>query len=156
MVVRRVVANIAAERVADAQAFYGRVLDMQVVTDFASIVTFAADRAAAQRLSVAWESSSGTPVPDLIHRGRQPRRSASTRCRRWIHHRVRVDDRALGRAPLLRPRSLRAAHQHSFAYAAIAVSLNTISNSVTAGTGEMSPLGPGNGRSAMRCWNFHM
>lgn len=65
MAVRRVVANIAADRVADAEAFYGVVLDMRVVMDFGWIVTFAAEGAAAAQLSVAREGGSGTSVPDL-------------------------------------------------------------------------------------------
>lgn len=43
MAVRRVVANIAADRVADAKAFYGGVLDMRVAMDFGWIVTFAGE-----------------------------------------------------------------------------------------------------------------
>ena len=65
MVVRRVVANIAADRLAAAEAFYGDVLDMQVVMDLGWIVTFAAEGAVTPQLSVAREGGSGTSVPDL-------------------------------------------------------------------------------------------
>ena len=65
MTVRRVVANIAADRVADAKAFYGNVLGMRIAMDFGWIVTFAADEAATPQVSVASEGGSGTSVPDF-------------------------------------------------------------------------------------------
>jgi catechol 2,3-dioxygenase-like lactoylglutathione lyase family enzyme len=42
MAVKRVVANLAVDRVEAAAAFYGEVLGMKVVMDFGWIVTFAA------------------------------------------------------------------------------------------------------------------
>lgn len=65
MAVKRVVANIAAENIAAAKAFYGDVLDMRVAMDFGWIVTFAADAPTTPQLSVAREGGSGTLVPDL-------------------------------------------------------------------------------------------
>jgi catechol 2,3-dioxygenase-like lactoylglutathione lyase family enzyme len=65
MAVKRVVANIAADGVAAAQAFYGDVLDMRVVMDLGWIVTFAAEAPATPQISVASEGGSGTSVPDL-------------------------------------------------------------------------------------------
>lgn len=65
MAVKRVVANIAADGVAAAKAFYGDVLDMRVAMDLGWIVTFAAEASAAPQLSVASEGGSGTFVPDL-------------------------------------------------------------------------------------------
>jgi catechol 2,3-dioxygenase-like lactoylglutathione lyase family enzyme len=65
MTVRRVVANIAADRVADAKAFYGDVLDMRITMDFGWIVTFAEEGSATPQVSVASEAGSGTLVPDL-------------------------------------------------------------------------------------------
>jgi catechol 2,3-dioxygenase-like lactoylglutathione lyase family enzyme len=65
MAVKRIVANIAAESPADAKAFYGAVLGLDVAMDFGWILTFAAEGAASQQLSVASEGGSGTPVPDL-------------------------------------------------------------------------------------------
>lgn len=65
MAVKRVVANIAADGVAAAKAFYGDVLDMRVAIDFGWIVTFAAEVSATPQLSVASEGGSGTLVPDL-------------------------------------------------------------------------------------------
>ena len=65
MAVRRIVANVAAEEVDAARAFYGDALGMAVVMDMDWIVTFAAEGSAAPQISVATEGGSGTPVPDL-------------------------------------------------------------------------------------------
>jgi catechol 2,3-dioxygenase-like lactoylglutathione lyase family enzyme len=65
MAVKRIVANIAAEQVNAAGAFYGDVLGMTVVMDHGWIVTFAAEGRAAPQISVAREGGSGTSVPDL-------------------------------------------------------------------------------------------
>ncbi len=65
MAVRRVAVNIAADRLADAEAFYSGVLDMQMVLDLVWIVTFAAEGAAAPQLSITRAGGSGTSVPDL-------------------------------------------------------------------------------------------
>jgi len=65
MTVKRVVANIATDRVADAKAFYGDVFGMRIAMDFGWIVTFAADGSATPQVSVASEGGSGTSVPDL-------------------------------------------------------------------------------------------
>ena len=60
MTVRRVVANIATDRVAGAKAFYGDVLDMRITMDFGWIVTFAEEGSATPQVSVASEGGSGT------------------------------------------------------------------------------------------------
>lgn len=65
MAVRRVVANIAADRLADAEAFYGEVLGMQVVLDLVWLVAFAAAGADGPQLSVIRAAGSGTSVPGL-------------------------------------------------------------------------------------------
>lgn len=65
MVVRRVVANIAAMDVQAAQAFYGELLGMEIVMDHGWIVTFAGTGQSMPQLSIATEGGSGTPVPDL-------------------------------------------------------------------------------------------
>jgi len=65
MAVKRVVANIAADRVADAKAFYCDVLGMTIAMDLGWIVTFAAAAAAAPQINVATEGGSGTAVPDF-------------------------------------------------------------------------------------------
>jgi catechol 2,3-dioxygenase-like lactoylglutathione lyase family enzyme len=65
MAVRRIVANIASDRLDAAKAFYGDLLGLRVVMDLGWIVTFAADGQARPQVSVAAEGGSGTPVPDL-------------------------------------------------------------------------------------------
>lgn len=65
MAVKRVVANIAADRVGAAKSFYGDVLEMRIVMDLGWIVTFAADACAAPQISVLSEGGSGTFVPDI-------------------------------------------------------------------------------------------
>ena len=65
MAVKRIVANIAADRVDVAKAFYGDALGLNVVMDLGWIMTFVADGRMAPQLSVAIEGGSGTKVPDL-------------------------------------------------------------------------------------------
>ena len=65
MAVKRIVANVATERVGDAKAFYGDILGLQLVMDLGWIQTFAAGGGAAPQISIATEGGSGTPVPDL-------------------------------------------------------------------------------------------
>jgi len=63
--VKRIVANIGAERIDCAKAFYADVLGLHIVMDLGWILTFAAEGAVAPQLSIATEGGSGTPVPDL-------------------------------------------------------------------------------------------
>ncbi len=65
MAVQRIVTNIAADRLADARAFYGDLLDLEVVMDLEWIVTFASSGKASPQISVATEGGSGTQVPDI-------------------------------------------------------------------------------------------
>lgn len=65
MVVKRIVANIAAEELDAADRFYGGLLRMKVVMDHGWIRTFASEGKAIAQISVAREGGSGTPVPDL-------------------------------------------------------------------------------------------
>jgi len=65
MAVRRIVTNIASDKLHAARAFYGDVLDMDVVMDHGWIVTFAASTSATPQISIASEGGSGTPVPDI-------------------------------------------------------------------------------------------
>lgn len=66
MAVKRIVANIAATRIREAETFYSDILGLSVVMDHGWIMTFAADDAvAAPQISIATEGGSGTPVPDL-------------------------------------------------------------------------------------------
>lgn len=63
--VKRIVPNVAAEKLDGAKAFYGDVLGLRIVMDLGWIVTFAADVECAPQISFAAEGGSGTPVPDL-------------------------------------------------------------------------------------------
>lgn len=65
MTVKRIVTNIAADRVAEAEKFYGDLLGLKVVMDLGWIVTFASDQTAPAQVSIASEGGSGTPVPDI-------------------------------------------------------------------------------------------
>jgi catechol 2,3-dioxygenase-like lactoylglutathione lyase family enzyme len=65
MAVKRIVPNIAAERVADARAFYGGILGLNIVMDHGWVVTFAAETRGPPQISIASEGGSGTPVPDI-------------------------------------------------------------------------------------------
>ena len=65
MAVRRIVANIAADRLDAAKSFYGDALGMNIVMDLGWIRTFAADGSMMPQISVATEGGSGTIVPDL-------------------------------------------------------------------------------------------
>lgn len=65
MTVKRIVANIAAENLGAANAFYGEILGLRVVMDHGWIRTFADEGLAAPQISFATQGGSGTPVPDL-------------------------------------------------------------------------------------------
>jgi catechol 2,3-dioxygenase-like lactoylglutathione lyase family enzyme len=65
MAVKRIVANIAAETLEGAKAFYVDILGLHLVMDHGWIMTFAADTSAAPQISIATEGGSGTPVPDI-------------------------------------------------------------------------------------------
>jgi catechol 2,3-dioxygenase-like lactoylglutathione lyase family enzyme len=63
--IKRILANIATDRVGEAKAFYGDVLGLDVLMDFGWIQTFGSDQKMQVQLSVASEGGSGTPVPDI-------------------------------------------------------------------------------------------
>jgi catechol 2,3-dioxygenase-like lactoylglutathione lyase family enzyme len=65
MTVLRIVANLAAERLDEAKAFYGDLLGLRLAMDLGFIVTFAGDAATTPQVSIMREGGSGTPVPDL-------------------------------------------------------------------------------------------
>jgi catechol 2,3-dioxygenase-like lactoylglutathione lyase family enzyme len=65
MAVKRIVPNIAAERIGDAKAFYGGILGLKVVMDHGWLMMFAAETQAAPQISIATEGGAGTPVPDI-------------------------------------------------------------------------------------------
>jgi catechol 2,3-dioxygenase-like lactoylglutathione lyase family enzyme len=63
MAVRRIVANLAADRLDAAKAFYGDMLGMTIVMNLGWIMTFAADGSMAPQISVATEAAQGRPCP---------------------------------------------------------------------------------------------
>jgi catechol 2,3-dioxygenase-like lactoylglutathione lyase family enzyme len=65
MAVRRIVANLAVDRIDAAKVFYGDVLGMNIAMDLGWIMTFAADGSMTPQISVMTEGGSRTPVPDL-------------------------------------------------------------------------------------------
>lgn len=65
MTVRRIVANIATQRVGDGQAFYGDLLGLELAMDQGWIQTWTADGSMTPQISFMSEGGSGTPVPDL-------------------------------------------------------------------------------------------
>lgn len=65
MAVKRIVANIAAERVDDAKGFYVDILGLRVIMDHGWILTFGAEGSAAPQISIATEGGAGAPVPDV-------------------------------------------------------------------------------------------
>jgi catechol 2,3-dioxygenase-like lactoylglutathione lyase family enzyme len=65
MVVKRIVANIAAEHVEQAKVFYTDILGLELVMDLGWIMTFAAEGNAPPQISIARDGGSGMPVPDL-------------------------------------------------------------------------------------------
>ena len=65
MAVRRIVANIAAENVAEVQTFYSELFGLDVAMDMGWIVTLTSGAMARTQISVMEEGGSGAPVPDL-------------------------------------------------------------------------------------------
>lgn len=65
MMVKRIVANIHAERVELASAFYEEIFGLKIIMDHGWIRTYSSGAKMAVQLSVASEGGSGTPVPDI-------------------------------------------------------------------------------------------
>ena len=65
MQVKRIVANIATEDVAQAKRFYQDILGLDLLMDHGWIVTYGSAQKMTVQVSVATEGGSGTPVPDL-------------------------------------------------------------------------------------------
>ena len=65
MTIKRIVPNIATEKLDKAKAFYGDVLGLRIVMDLGWIITFAAESECAPQISFASNTGSGTRVPDL-------------------------------------------------------------------------------------------
>ncbi|MBB6735258.1 VOC family protein [Cohnella zeiphila] len=65
MKVKRIVANIETDRVADARRFYGDVLGLELLMDHGWINTYGSEERMGVQISFASEGGSGTPTPDL-------------------------------------------------------------------------------------------
>ena len=65
MEVKRIVSNLAAEKVEDGLRFYRDVLGLETVMDLGWIVTLASGASAPVQISIATEGGSGTEVPEL-------------------------------------------------------------------------------------------
>jgi catechol 2,3-dioxygenase-like lactoylglutathione lyase family enzyme len=65
MKVKRIVANISTQDIAQAKRFYQDVLGLDLLMDHGWIQTFGSETAMSVQVSVASEGGSGTPVPDL-------------------------------------------------------------------------------------------
>jgi catechol 2,3-dioxygenase-like lactoylglutathione lyase family enzyme len=65
MTVKRIVANIAVNAIADVRDFYSGLFGLDVVMDHGWIATLASGETAATQISIATEGGSGTAVPDL-------------------------------------------------------------------------------------------
>lgn len=65
MKVKRIVANIASDRVGEAKRFYADVLGLDTLMDQGWIVTYGAQEKTRLQMSVMSQGGSDTPVPDL-------------------------------------------------------------------------------------------
>jgi catechol 2,3-dioxygenase-like lactoylglutathione lyase family enzyme len=65
MTIKRIVANIAVNAIADVRDFYSDLFGLDVVMDHGWIATLASGETAATQISIATEGGSGTAVPDL-------------------------------------------------------------------------------------------
>jgi predicted Zn-dependent protease len=65
MKVMRIVSNVAAINIDEAEVFYGSILGLSLVMDHGWIKTYSSDVEMTVQISVASEGGSGTTVPDL-------------------------------------------------------------------------------------------
>lgn len=65
MKVKRIVANINTQQVAEASRFYEQVLGLELLMDHGWIVTYGSQTNMNVQISFASEGGSNTPVPDL-------------------------------------------------------------------------------------------
>ena len=83
--------------------------------DLGFIVTFASDAAMTPQISIMREGGSGTPVPDLSVEVDDLDAVYRRALAQGFEYHLRAVPRALGRAALLRPRSVRPAGQYPVA-----------------------------------------
>jgi len=65
MKIKRIVANLSTPEPADADAFYGEILGMDLAMDHGWVRTYVASTNMAAQISLASQGGSDTPVPDL-------------------------------------------------------------------------------------------
>ena len=65
MLVKRIVANIGAQTLKDAEAFYSKIFGLDLLMDHGWIATYGSQHTMNVQLSIATQGGSGTPVPDL-------------------------------------------------------------------------------------------
>jgi predicted enzyme related to lactoylglutathione lyase len=65
MTVRRIVANIAADKVSEVRTFYSDLFGLEAVMDHGWIVTLASRETAITQMSILSQGGSGAPIPDL-------------------------------------------------------------------------------------------
>ena len=64
MLVKRIMAIIAAEDIAAARRFYQDLLGLDLLMDLGWIATYGSSQKMSVQVSIASEGGSGTPVPD--------------------------------------------------------------------------------------------
>jgi catechol 2,3-dioxygenase-like lactoylglutathione lyase family enzyme len=65
MKVRRIVANVETQHVAEAERFYRDVLGLEVIMDHGWIATYGSGSEMTVQISFASQGGSGAPVPDI-------------------------------------------------------------------------------------------
>ncbi|MGC4099462.1 MAG: VOC family protein [Nitrospira sp.] len=65
MKVKRIVANVKAQKVGEAKRFYENVLGLEVLMDLEWISTYGSHTESIAQISFMQEGGSGTPVPDI-------------------------------------------------------------------------------------------
>ncbi len=65
MVVKRIVANVAADSLEQVRDFYADLFGLDIVMDLGWIATLSSGETAATQISIATEGGSGTAVPDM-------------------------------------------------------------------------------------------
>ncbi|MGB2246386.1 MAG: VOC family protein [Alcanivorax sediminis] len=65
MAVKRIVANIETPDLQKAQAFYGEILELDLLMDHGWLQTYGSDETMRVQVSVASQGGGDTPVPDL-------------------------------------------------------------------------------------------
>ena len=65
MIVKRIVANIAAKDIELARRFYGEVLGLDCLMDQGWILTYGSEQEMTVQVSIATQGGSNAPVPDI-------------------------------------------------------------------------------------------